>query len=256
MKTKSLSILLVLAIVLLYAVVPAAAQDNTGLRLSLSRDFGYSSGRGQIQGTFSMRASGPTNLSRVTFYLDDDPLGEATAEPFRLRFVTDNYPLGIHTLYAIGVTSDGRELRSNEIRAEFVSADESWQAAGRILGPILGFVLVAMLLSFATTMLSAKKLKNLPPGTERKYGFAGGAICPRCQRPFALQFFSLNLGLHKLGQCPFCGKIGAMRVRSLSELRAAEAAELKAAQEAGTVPTPSEAEKLAKELDDSRYHDL
>jgi hypothetical protein len=101
----------------------AYAQDGEELRLRLNRDFGYSAiGSGQIQGTFSMIVSGPEDLSRVVFYLDDQVLDEVVEAPFRLRFVTDNYALGDHSLSAIGYTADGRELRSNIIRTEFVSA--------------------------------------------------------------------------------------------------------------------------------------
>ena len=51
--------------------IPAQAQNNEDeLLLSLSRDFGYSSGTGRIQGTFSMKASGPEDLERVVFYID------------------------------------------------------------------------------------------------------------------------------------------------------------------------------------------
>ena len=57
---------------------------------------------------------------------------------------------------------------------------------------------------------------------------------------------------NKLDRCPYCGRWGFLRRRSLEELRAAEAAELDGVQ--GFEPEISEEEKLRKELDDSRYH--
>ncbi len=47
--------------------LPVLAQDEQRLSLRLSRDFGYSSGSGRVQGAFSMIASGPENLERVQF---------------------------------------------------------------------------------------------------------------------------------------------------------------------------------------------
>jgi DNA-directed RNA polymerase subunit RPC12/RpoP len=115
----------------------------------------------------------------------------------------------------------------------------------------------AFLLSFIPVLMSRGKLANVPPGTPRQYGLGGGAICPRCGRPFSLRFLAINLGPgRKFDRCPHCGKWAFMRLRSMTDLRATEAAELEQAQLAGTVPVPSAEEKLHKELDDSRFQDI
>jgi hypothetical protein len=238
------------------AVTGKAAQEQPSLKLSMSRTFGYSSGSGQIQGTFTLKASGPQDLQRVIFYLDGESLGEVGQAPFELRFVTDTYPLGLHTLYVVGFTADGQELRSNEIRAEFVSAEEGWRAAVRFATPILVIVFGLLALSIVMSFATAGKLKQLPPGTPRSYGTAGGAICPRCKRPFARHIFSMNLVTGKLERCPFCGKWSIVSARSLAELRAAEEAELQTAQGVGGETAEDEGEHLRKELDESRYQDL
>jgi hypothetical protein len=80
--------------------------------LRLSRTFGYSSGTGDIQGTFTIGVSGPENLTRVIFYIDDEVMGEVVESPFVLRFRTGDYTLGVHTLKAVGYTSAGAELQS------------------------------------------------------------------------------------------------------------------------------------------------
>lgn len=237
-------------------VFPAAAQGTANeFELRLRRDFGYSSGGGQIQGTFTMRTRGPENLSRVVFYLDEQILGEVTQAPFDLRFTTDQYSQGLHTLYAVGFTSDGRELRSNEIRTQFVSAEEGWQAGLAIAGPVLGITLAAVLLSTLSIFLTSGKLKDLPPGAPRTYGLMGGAICPKCHRPFGVHFLSMNIVVGKLDRCPFCGKWSIIRRSSLEALRAAEAAELEDARNSGLASTQSEDEKLRQQLDESRYQD-
>jgi len=245
------------AIVLSFLVMLSPpAQEQPELQLRMSRNWGYSSGSGKIQGLFTMKASGPQDLQQVTFYIDRTTLGKATQAPFELRLNTDEHSLGTHTLYAVGVTASGQELRSNEIRVVFVSADESWQAATRILLPLLVVVMGAILLSFLLTFLSTGKRQSLPAGAARKYGFSGGAICPKCRRPFPLHLFGLNLGLGKLDRCPYCGKWSLLRRRPIAELRLAEQAELEASQANAQVPESSEEEKLRREMDDSRFQDL
>jgi len=81
----------------------------------------------------------------------------------------------------------------------------------------------------------------------------GGAICPKCQRPFAIHLYGINLGLGKFDRCPYCGKWSVVRRTSLQNLRAAEEAELARAQEADRIPGMSEEEKLKKQLEDSKF---
>ncbi len=204
-----------------------------------------------------MRVTGPENLNRVEFFIDGNRIGEVDQAPFNLRFSTDNYSRGVHTFQAIGYTGDGQELHSNEIQAEFVSAQESNQAALRIAGPILILVLAAVLISILGPMLLGRgKRSSLPPGASRNYGMMGGAICPKCGRPFARHIWGLNLLTGKLDRCPYCGKWSIVQSASPDRLQAAEAAELEQAQGSGQELATSEEEKLRKELEDSRFHDL
>ncbi len=250
MKKLGLAIsLVILSSLLVFTASLAQAEELT---LSFSRDFGYSSGAGDIQGSFSMKVSGPDDLARVEFYIDETKIGEDTEPPFRIQFSTDNYPLGLHEMYAVGYTADGREYRSKVITANFVSADEGWQAALKIMIPMLIIVFGAILLSVVVPMLTGRgKRVEVPLGAERKYGIRGGGICPKCQRPFALPLFSMNLGFSKLARCPYCGKWSVVRALSLAKLRQAEQSELEQAR--GQVAEISVEERLKKELDDSRY---
>jgi hypothetical protein len=248
-------IALLFALILSLLAANAALAQTEELTLSFSRDFGYSSGTGDIQGSFSMKVSGLTDLARVEFYIDDIKIGEDSESPFRLQFTTDNYPLGLHEMYAIGYAADGREYRSRVVTANFVSADEGWQAAGKIAIPLIVVVFGAILLSVGVPMLIGRgKRDELPLGAERKYGLRGGSICPKCKRPFALPLFSMDLGFSKLARCPYCRKMNAVRVQPLVKLREAERAELEQAE--GQVPEISEEEKLKKELDDSKYQGM
>lgn len=238
-------------ILLAFATVPAFAQDDQ-LTISLSRDFGYGGG-GEIQGLFSIRASGPEGLVRVAFFIDGEKIGEDSEAPFSYQFSTDSFPLGSHSISAVGYTQDGQELLSNKVQREFVSAEAGWKAALKIIGPVFALVIGISLLAFVVPMISGRG-KSTPLGAPRNYGLTGGTICPKCKRPFALNFFKLNLVVGALDRCPHCGKFSIIRRHSLEALRLAEAAELQGGKP--QVNGMSEEEKLKKELENSRYQDM
>jgi hypothetical protein len=236
--------------------VPGALAQEGELQLFVRRNFGYGGGS-QIQGSFRMEAEGPAGLVSVTFKLDDQVVGTDTEAPWRVDFVTDNYPLGWHTLTAEGETGDGRTLRSNERRFEFVSAAAGWEAAGRLLTPLAAVLGLVALLVVGMAMLSALRSKRnpVPPGAPRQYGVFGGAICPRCGRPFSRHWWGLNLVGAKLDRCDHCGKLSLVRAVPLEQLREAEAAERGRATSEAAPPPESEEELLRRQLDESRYTD-
>jgi hypothetical protein len=248
--------ILVCFLLALMVVNPAVAQDDDQLILKLNRDFGYGGMGNDIQGLFSLEIRNPpANLERVEFTIDGELIAVVNQSPFKIQFSTDSYTLGVHVLAAIGYTTDGKRLSSNEFTMEFVSPEAGWQSALKIIGPVFGIIIGVFLLSFLLTLRSGRKQANLPPGTPRNYGFKGGTICSKCSRPFAFQFLSLNMGpFHKVDRCPYCGRWGLVRRKSLEELRAAEAAELSGKQEFG--PETSEEDRLRKDLEDSRYQNL
>ena len=236
---------------------PVLAQEQEGLSLNLQRNFGYSSGTGRIQGNFTASASGPDNLTSVVFLIDGQEMGTATQAPFKLTFDTDSYPLGVHTLSAKGFTADGQEVQSLEQRREFVPAEEGWKTAGKVAIPIVSVVFLMMLLSFVLPMVMGRgKRSNLPLGASRNYGMLGGAICPKCGRPFGMHIWGLNLVAGKLDRCPHCGKWSLVNRTSMDALHAAEHAEMEGTQPKSLAPTTASEEEIRKELDDSRYQDL
>lgn len=253
---KAFPIVLISVVIVLVGVTSAEAQAEDGLILRLARNFGYSSGGGDIQGNFTVSVSGPEDLTRVIFYIDGEVMAEVTTPPFIYKFSTGNYPDGIHTLSAVGYTASGAELRSNETRRRFLSAEEAGQNTLKFILPLLGVVFGIMLLSYLfPALLGRGKKQTLPLGAPRNYGILGGAICPKCGRPFGMHIWGLNMMVGKFDRCPYCGKWSIVRRASPQALHEAELAELANANEI-QIPTPSPEEDLKKELEDSRYQDL
>jgi DNA-directed RNA polymerase subunit RPC12/RpoP len=198
---------LLLCFLLLVMAGTAVAQSDNALSLRLSRDFGTGIGS-NIQGTFSYRVSGPDKLASVTFYLDDQIIGEDSEEPFRLQFKTEDYPLGVHTFSAIGLTEDGQELTSNSLSRNFISGSDATRSLLYIVVPIL-------LLSFGGTFISwwltSRKSKASGKDNLTIQGPWGGTICPKCNKPFARHAWGLNIGFGKYDRCPHCGKWSIVR---------------------------------------------
>ncbi len=232
------------------------------LRLSLRKQFGFALG-GQIQGTFKLTATGPDDLRAVTFKLKAEAgggepivLGQVTQAPFSLIFNTDAYPHGHYELSAVGQTAGGRVLASNVLRLEFVSAEAGWKAAGTFVMPLLILLGVVMLAATLGPFL-LERLGHKPrrpvfvPGQPRHYGLLGGAICPKCRRPFGLHWWAINLVGGKFDRCPYCGRWSLVHRARREELAAAEAAELPVA--TPDVPELSPEEKLRRQIEESRY---
>lgn len=240
--------LLILLFLILGAVQLPAAAQSPALHLSLSRDWGYGGFGGDIQGTFSFHAKGPENLTAVAFYIDDTLVGKVEQPPWKLRFVTDSYPLGQHTLYAIGYTSDGQTLRSNELVRNFVPASESTTF-------VIKFVVPLLLLGLGIPLLLFWLDRKRNPGKHSGYGGPlGGAVCPKCGCPFPRHLWAPNLLGKKFDRCPHCGKWSVVGRASQEELKAAAIA-------CGLEPAPGQQETasgeddLEKRLESSRYLD-
>src|SRR5512133_3462259 len=165
MKKNCFYVFLVLLAILGF-VTPASAQAVQELQFSVSRDFGSSDGTGNIQGTFSMKVTGPSNLMKVQFYIDNTIIAEDTEPPFQVQFVTDDYAPGKHSMHAIGYTGDGRERRTREMAFNYMTAEESQQRGLKIAVPILALVFIWVLFSRVVPILSRgrKKGELLPPG--------------------------------------------------------------------------------------------
>lgn len=241
---KMKSALLSLLLLALFAT-PALAQS--ALTLDLSRDFGYGGFNGEIEGLFSMHASGPADLARVLFYIDDLLIAEDTTAPFGVQFTTKDYAPGQHTLHAVGFTAGGDQLASNEFVRVFLSPEQAGEAT---IGLIIPLVVVLGGLAVAGILLPLLFGRAKP--TLGKYGLSGGAVCPKCALPFPLHVFSFHALNVRFERCPHCGKWAWVRRALPAELAAAED-RWRGDLEEDAAHGQSAASRRQKQIDDSRF---
>lgn len=247
MRVNYQRVFLLLLILVLLGAVPGvhAQEEEPGITLRLSRDFGYGSGV-QAQGRFSYRVEGPDDLVRVEFYMDDVLIGADEEAPFRLQFDTGQFELGIHRMHAIGYTADGQELTSNVITREFVSAESGIRTAVLTVGGAILLVAVFSVLSYVLTQRG---------GGSRSYGMFGATVCMQCGRPVPIGFLSPRLLVGRLVRCPHCGKWQVRPRATPQQLAAAEAFERELDEVEREVTPEEEAERRRRMIDESRYTD-
>jgi Zn ribbon nucleic-acid-binding protein len=242
-------------IFILLATAPPVMAQQSEYTLGVHRDNGYGGGD-QIRGSFTVDIYPAANIQQVTFLIDGKVMAEVKAEPFKFSFKTDDYGIGWHDLSAVVLTLDGRSVTTSSRRFEFVSAEVEMQAVGKILGIVGGALAgVAIIVVLLNVLIFRKRPKRtLPMGAARKFGIAGGAICPNCKRAFSRHWWAPNVGLSKYDRCDYCGKWSRVRAASPQELDAAIKAELEGSQPE-VQPAQTEEEKLKEMLDKSRYMD-
>lgn len=256
MNNKSTAIFSYALLLLIVTFGSVSAQED-GITLKLSKDFGYA-WAGDIQGTFSMKVSGPDSLARVEFLIDGVLIGEDMETPFRLQFNTGDYVLGPHTISALGYTSDGSVLDSNEIQSNFVTSEQGWTSTGKFVIPILVVVFGVMLLSFVVPWLMSrgKPKSTVPLGAPRNYGVAGGTICPKCQRPFSRNSTLPKLIDWQAGSLPALREMEPCTPRLFRTVGCSRSNRVEMGTDGGQTPALSEQERLQRDLEDSRYEDL
>ena len=227
---------------------PLQAQGDD-LILSLRRDWGYGGFSGDIQGTFSFHVEAPSDAVKVEFYIDDQWVGTDTEAPWRYQFQTDNYALGNHQMKAIGHTASGATLLSNTVTNTFVAASEGSKVVLRIVVPIVGLVLLALI---AGTLIEVRRSKRQTGPVKGRWGIA---LCPKCGQPFTMHFFALNVGMRKYDHCSRCGKWSVVSRASPEQLAAFEAAAA-SGNTGAEMASPDDAESRRRQrLEDSRFED-
>jgi hypothetical protein len=241
-------IFIFLALLGLLSIPSVVLAQTEQLELRLNRDWGYGGLNGEIEGRFSLIASGPENLQEVRFLMDGEVISVDNELPFRYQFETGQFDPGRHTMSALGELADGSEIQSGEIVRMFLSAAEAGDKTSGLVIPILAFVLVIGLGSAVLPLVFGRNKKHVPG----QYGMAGGAVCPKCRMPFSRSVLGPNLVVGKLQRCPHCGKFSLVPRASKQALVEAEA---RLAQEGSPVMAvqETEKEKLERLIDESRF---
>jgi len=255
MKTLKRTAPILLIVLLLALPISGRAHAQEGepqLKLSLQRDFGFGGFSGDIQGLFTVSASGPDDLVQVTFYIDEEVLFVDEEAPFEYQFHTDNFEPGVHRLWATGKTSGGEQLLSNEVQREFLTGEDAWGMLKGIGLPLIIGIAALMLVGVLGSMLLGRKGVQRPIG---EYGIAGGAICPKCKLPFSRHFLSPNLVAGKLERCPHCGKWSLVARAGPVALEEAEARLRQDYQQGQLEAEESEAERLRKMVEESKFEE-
>ncbi len=251
MKTTTRrTVYLLLLLSLLLPLRFASAQDTTeALSLKLRKDFGFALG-GRIQGSFTLSASGPSDLHSVDFIIGEAVVFQDDEPPFEYQFHTSDFELGVHRIQAVGATSASGIVQSKVLQFEFVSADQSWEAAKSVIIPMfILIVLIAVIGISATTLLDRKKGFRIG-----EYGASGGAVCSRCGLPFSRHVLSLNLVFGKLERCPHCGKWGIVRRATAEELTKAEF-KFQVDRQKGRIEPGDDETNWKRMIEESRYED-
>ena len=194
--------LIFLLVLFSLAFTGLALQD--GYSLHFKRDFGYGSGS-QVRGKFSVSVVGNLeNVKQVSYRIDGQEIALVSAAPFRFSFQTDTYGIGWHDLSAEVTLAGGSLATTPARRFEFVSQEEESAGVAKIIIPIGGVALLITLLGVGGQFISLRgKNSRLAPGTARNYGLRGGTICKRCNRPFPIHFWAINLALWRLDHCDY-----------------------------------------------------
>lgn len=231
------------------------ARGESEYSLGLRRLFGYGGGM-DIRGSFLLSLRGPVeNIKEVTFFVDDSVLSIVTTAPFEVKFNTDNFANGEHNISAMVATLDGNSITVPPLRYRFLSGSEESDKTQGILFPLLGGIFAVMTIGLLVQWIGAGRRKSrFEPGAERNYGWLGGAICPKCQRPTPLHLSGFNVGLGKYDRCENCGKWSVMRRASADALRAAELKEL-ADSQSSVAESQSRQQTEEQRIEDSRYLD-
>jgi len=233
-------------LLLLVAPITFTFDQSQELTIRLRRHVG-SSLAGQMQGSFSMIVSGPDNLIEVEFLIDDQVIGKDDEEPFQFRFNTGDFGEGLHSLRATGLTSEGLQLRSDTLRRQFVSGRSVFWIVGGIVVLVIGFRVISSLVV---------RRKGTSKPASSGYGLLGGAVCPKCDRPFARHWWGLNLFAGRLDRCPHCKRWSMVQGASTVELSEAEEVDqVSNANDLLQDESNNRIDEIRKKLEESRFDD-
>ena len=177
--------LLLSFIFILTALLPPTEAPEV-LPLRLTRDIGYGGINGEIEGRFSMRVGEIEGLAEVRYYLDDD-IVHVSNGPDNFTFETGSFPAGSHSLTAVGVLVDGREIPGPVFERTFLTSDE---VSGKVRGLVVPIIVLIAVVTVATALVPVLMSRIKPVNMVwRAVRFAHAARClipATCWHPICL----------------------------------------------------------------------
>lgn len=126
------------------------------LTLSLDRNVGMALGS-IIQGTFTLRGSGPETVQNLTVYFNGDEVRFVTGNSIAWQFNTADYPGGSTNITLFGVDDVGATYYATR-QVTFIGGAIS----NAITIGVIALVAVVILAKYGTRLLSLRKAKPRP----------------------------------------------------------------------------------------------
>lgn len=148
MKHRYIGILLLVGLI---SCIPMQAAAQGSLTLSLDRNIGTALGP-LIQGSFTLRGSGPESVQNLTVFFNGDEVHFVTGNTIAWQFNTGDYPSGAMNITLFGVDDDGASYVASR-QVTFLGG-----AASNIFTfGILALVVVAILAKYGSRLMGMRK---------------------------------------------------------------------------------------------------
>jgi len=133
------------------SIIPLNVAGQGSLTLSIDRNIGMAFGS-LIQGTFTLRGSGPEAVQNLTVYFNGDEVHFASGNSIAWQFNTDDYPSGSTNITLFGVDDVGAGYYAT-IQVTFLGGIVS----NIIIIGIVALVAVLILAKYGPRLLSMRK---------------------------------------------------------------------------------------------------
>lgn len=153
MKHRYISILLLVGLI---SCLPMQVAGQGSLTLVLDRNVGMALGS-IIQGTFTLRGSGPESVQNLTVYFNGDEVHFVIGNSIAWQFNTADYPGGSTNITLFGVDDVGARYHATS-QVTFIGGAVS----NLITVGVIAFVVVVVLVKYGSRLMSLRKTKSRP----------------------------------------------------------------------------------------------
>ena len=153
MKHRHIGILLLVG---LFCCFPMQVAGQESLTLVLDRNVGMHIGS-IVQGTFTLRGSGPESVQNLTVYFNGDEVHFVTGNTIAWQFNTADYPGGSMNITLFGVDDVGATYYATR-QVTFIGGE----ASNLITIGVIALVAVLVLAKYGSRLMGLRKAKPRP----------------------------------------------------------------------------------------------